>query len=76
MRRLQVIEQYLQKRIDQAHYSHCSLFNFVESNDEFAARYFDTDSSLWTVRSNILRIAEFDRDSVRKQCREQNAKYD
>ena len=76
IRRLQVVEEYLQKRIDQAHYSHRSLFNFVESNDAFAARYFDMDSSLQAVRSNILIMAELDRDSVRKQCRDQNAKYD
>ena len=76
MCRLQIVEEYLQKRIDQAHYSHRSLFNFVKSNDAFAARYFDMDSSLQAVRSNILIIAELDRDSIRKQCREQNAKYD
>ena len=76
MRRLQVVEQYLQERIHQAHYSRCSLFRFIESNDAFAARYFDMDSSLQAVRSNILRIAESNRDTVRKQCRDQNAEYD
>ena len=76
MRRLQVVEQYLQGRIDQARYSHCSLFKFVESNDAFAARYFDTDSSLRSLRSKILNTAELERDAIRKRCREQNAEYD
>ena len=75
MRRLQVVEQYLQERIDRARYPYCSLFNFVESNDAFAARYFNTDSSLQSLRSKILNTAELERDAIRKQCREQNAEY-
>ena len=75
-RSLQVVEQYLQERTDQAHYSHCSLFRFIESNDAFAVRYFDTDSSLSSLRSMILRKAELDRNSITKQCHKQNAKYD
>ena len=76
MRRLQVVEQYLQERIDQARYSHLSLFKFVESSDAFAVRYFDTDSSLPVLRSDILLEAIGDRDSIRRQCRERNAEYD
>ena len=76
MRRLQVVEQYLQERIDRARYPHCSLFNFVESDDAFAVRYFDTDSSLRSLRLKILNTAELERDAIREQCREQNAEYD
>ena len=75
MRRLQAIEQYLQERIDQARYSHWSLFKFVESGDTFTVCYFDTDSSLLDLRSNILLKMIGNHDFIRRQCHEWNAGY-
>lgn len=77
LKRLRTVETYLQRRHDRAKdpYRRYSLFDFINDKDSFAARYFQTDTELPTLRSLIESEAIAMRDDKIRERTVKNETY-
>ena len=77
MKRLQVVEDYLQKRHESVRepYRQHSLFKFSHSSDSFAARYFQKNDDLQQLQSRIEAEATLLRDNKIEDCARLNEEY-
>ncbi|KIM76438.1 hypothetical protein PILCRDRAFT_649806 [Piloderma croceum F 1598] len=75
MIRLRAVENYLQDRRNDVKCPNHSIFEFANHWNSFAARYFDKDLALQSLRSEIQEKARRERASKRDEWRTLNDKY-
>jgi Family of unknown function (DUF6606) len=77
MKRLRVVEDYIQRRHDGARhpYRQHSLFKFINHRDSFAARYFQENDELQKLQSRITLEATKTRNDKEQECLRRNEEW-